>query len=206
MTDTLLALLPIYGPGLILMSVLLSCLAVPIPSSMLVMVAGGFAASGDLLYWQVFAAAFVGFVIGDQGAFHIARRGGPPLIDKLKLRPRIGPLVGRAEAFVDRRGGSAVFLSRTVASPLGPYVGYLSGALGFKWLAFTVSAVFGALIWSAGYSYVGFQFGSQIDEISALMSNMFGVIVAGAVAIGSGWWLRHSWRSFKARHGAEASS
>ncbi|NBT33764.1 MAG: DedA family protein, partial [Rhodobacteraceae bacterium] len=57
MTDTLLALVPTYGVWLIFGSVLLSCFALPIPSSILVMTAGGFAASGDLVLWQVVTAA-----------------------------------------------------------------------------------------------------------------------------------------------------
>lgn len=199
MTDTLLALLPVYGPFLILASVLLSCLAVPIPSSMLVMVAGGFASSGDLLVWQVFAAALAGFVVGDQSAYYIAKRGGQPLIERIKGRARVGAVVGKAEALLEKRGVVAVLLSRTVASPLGPYVSYLAGALGLRWIAFTASAVPGATIWSGGYSYLGYQFGTRIAEITTLMSNMFGVIVAGAIALGSGGWLWHSWRAFKAR-------
>jgi membrane-associated protein len=64
MTDTLFALVPTYGPYLILACVFLSCLAVPLPSSLLVLASGGFAASGDLEVWAVGLAAFSGFTAG----------------------------------------------------------------------------------------------------------------------------------------------
>ncbi len=48
MTDTLLALVPTYGVWLILLALPLSCLALPVPSSILVMTAGGFAVKAEL--------------------------------------------------------------------------------------------------------------------------------------------------------------
>jgi len=128
MTDTLLALVPTYGVWLILLALPLSCLALPVPSSILVMTAGGFAAAGDLTLWQVQAAAFAGFVAGDQVTYGIARVGGAPLVARMKARPKLGPVFAKAEAMLNRRGTLAVFLSRTIFSPLGPYMGYLSGS------------------------------------------------------------------------------
>jgi membrane-associated protein len=199
MTATLLVLLPLYGPWLILGSVLLSCLALPVPSSMLVMVAGGFAASGDLVLWQVALAAFAGFVLGDQAAFQMARAGGPPLLARLRARGRIGPVIDKAEGLLDRHGLRAVLISRTVASPLGPYVGYLSGALGLRWAGFTATAMLGAAIWSGAYAGLGYGFADRISDIGGLMTNVFGVIVAVALLVTTGWWMRRSWRAAKAR-------
>lgn len=73
MTETLFALVPSLGAYLVLTSVFLSCLAIPLPSSLLVLAAGGFAASGDLNLWAVGVAAFVGFVAGDQCAYQLGR-------------------------------------------------------------------------------------------------------------------------------------
>ncbi len=195
MTDTLLALVPAYGIWLIFGSVLLSCLALPIPSSVLVMTAGGFAAAGDLVLWQVIGAAFGGFVLGDQGTYHVARRGGPALLARFRDRPRAGALLQRAETLLEKRGAVAVYLSRTIVSPLGPYLGYLAGALGFGWVAYSGAAVLGAATWSTAYAGLGYMFATQISQLATLISNFGGIVIAATIAALTGRWL---WRSWKA--------
>jgi hypothetical protein len=46
MTETILALVPVYGLALIALATFLSCLALPIPSSLIMLSAGGFGAGG----------------------------------------------------------------------------------------------------------------------------------------------------------------
>lgn len=195
MTDTLLALVPVYGNWLVMVSVALSCLALPIPSSMLVMAAGGFAAAGDLVYWHLLAAALAGFVAGDQIAYHLARAGGAALIARLGRRPGPAAVLGGAQDLLDRRGLLAVFLSRTVLSPLGPYVGYLSGALGLDRSRFSAAAAAGAVTWCLAYSWLGYAFAERIAEIAALIANSVGLILALAATCGLAWWLRRGWRA-----------
>ena len=152
MIDALLALVPLYGLFLIAGVVSVSCLAVPLPSSMLVMASGGFAAAGDLVLWQVIAVAFAGFAIGDQVAFNIARWGGPKLLDRMKANRNRAALVARGEATVHRWGGAAVLASRTIISPMGPWTSYVGGAAGLGWLSFTGAALLGAAIWATAYA------------------------------------------------------
>lgn len=196
--DSLLALLPTYGVWLILITVALSCLALPLPSSMMVMIAGGFAAAGDFAFWHLVGFAHAGFVLGDQVAFWIARHGGGPLINWFERKSKAAPVIGKAKGLVDRRGLVAVFLSRTVLSPLGPYVGYISGAFGMAWMPFTVTAIIGAFIWSVGYTWIGFTFAGQIGQIASMISSSVGVIMAGAVAIFGLGWMIQSYRKSSA--------
>ncbi|MBT0958467.1 VTT domain-containing protein [Alphaproteobacteria bacterium KMM 3653] len=199
MIDTLLALVPTYGVWLIMISVCLSCLALPIPSSMLVMAAGGFAAAGDFAYWQLVAFAFVGFAVGDQIAFAIARSGGPRLLERFKRHAKTASVLNSAEALVARRGSTAVVLSRTVVSPVGPYVSYISGALRLSWVKFTSAAILGAMLWCLGYSWLGYAFASHIPEVASMIGNFAGIILAGAAGGGLVWWMVRSYR----RHQAE---
>lgn len=74
----LLGLVPTYGPWLIGASTFLSCLALPVPVSILMLTAGGFVASGDLGALQIVVAALAGEVLGDQAGFRIGRIGGGP--------------------------------------------------------------------------------------------------------------------------------
>ncbi|MGX9857264.1 DedA family protein (plasmid) [Limimaricola variabilis] len=202
MTEMLLALVPTYGLWLILVAVALSCLALPVPASILVMTGGGFAAAGDLTLWQLLLAVLAGQVIGDQAAYHLARLGGAPVIARLG-RGRAGPVIGRAEALIDRRGLWAVLLSRTLLSPLGPYVAYLCGALGLRWGRYSAVALAGGAIWATGYAGLGYVFAHRIAEIAALIGNALGLILAAAAVAGLGGWLLRAWRAQAGRVSAE---
>lgn len=194
MTETFLALIPTYGVWLIMLSLILSCLALPVPSSIMVMVAGGFAAAGDFAFWQLVLFTYAGFVIGDQIAFWLARGVGAPLIHRFEAKPKTATVVGRAKSLVERRGWVAVLLSRTILSPLGPYVGYISGALGMGWLRFTLTAVIGAFFWCFTYAWLGFAFADQITQIASLMSSSIGFILSGAVVVGGSTILVRNYR------------
>jgi len=193
-TEALLNIVPTYGPLLIFLSVLLSCLALPIPSSLLVMTAGGFAAGGDLVLWQVITAAWIGFIVGDQLAYRLAHYLGRDGIEKLRSHRRLSRLVTKAEALMEKRGIFAVFLSRTVMSPVGPYVGYLCGALRVSWIKFTGTAIFAAFFWAIAYSYLGYSFATRIAELSALISKVLGIVVIAAGLIAVLVWMLNSWR------------
>lgn len=202
MIDTILGLVPSYGAYLVALCVALSCLAVPLPSSMLVLAAGGFAASGDLDLWQVGLGAFAGFVIGDQIAYQIGKRGGIAVKARLAKGPKRAAMIGKAESFVDRHGSWAVLASRTIVSPLGPYVGFVGAAAGMTWMRFTFPAVFGAANWSAGYAGLGYAFADRIADIANLLGNLAGAIMALALVVGSGIWL---FKIAKARQLAQAT-
>lgn len=206
MTETLFALVPYYGPYLILACVFLSCLAVPLPSSLLVLASGGFAASGDLEVWAVGLAAFSGFIAGDQMAYQLGRKGGDAVKSRLAGKPKAAALMARAEGFVDKRGAWAVFLSRTVVSPLAAYVSYVGAAGGLGWARFTLPAVLGAAVWCSVYVGLGYSFTDQMSEIADVLSNLAGVIIALAVMVGAGIWLRKVLREARVKMAAHAKA
>lgn len=206
MSDTLIGLLPLYGAYIIALIVGLSAMAITLPASVLVATAGGFAAAGDLSLWQVGLGAFLGFCIGDQCAYFLARSKGPWIMGKLKSSESRAKLIGRAEVFLTRNGVVAVLLSRTVLSPLGPYVTYISGALGLGWLKFTSAAMIGAAIWSSGYSYLGYVFAGNISQISSALGNALGFVAAAGLLVASGYWLFRKPASQKARDTSDAAA
>ena len=60
LSNWFMALVPTYGPWLLGLATFLSCLALPVPVSILMLTAGGFVASGDLSGWQITVAALAG--------------------------------------------------------------------------------------------------------------------------------------------------
>ena len=76
MTETALALVADYGAIILFCVTFLSCLALPVPSSILMLASGSFAATGDLDIVHVAIAAFADAVLGDNTGYVIARLSG----------------------------------------------------------------------------------------------------------------------------------
>ncbi|MFN4153180.1 MAG: DedA family protein [Paracoccaceae bacterium] len=190
MTDWLLSAVPTYGPWLVAVVTFMSCLAIPVPASMLMLAAGGFAASGDLSVWQVALAALLGALCGDQTGYWISHKGGAPLLDRVATGAR-AQLLTRARAFVAARGTIAVFLSRWLISPLGPYANMIAGATRMRWLPFSIAAIAGELVWVGVYVGAGYTFGDNLEAATEFAGSILGFLAAGAIAAGLGWWLWH---------------
>lgn len=189
MTDWLLALVPVHGLWLVALATFLSCLALPFPASIVMLAAGGFAAAGDLVLWQVVAAALAGAVAGDQAGYAAGRFGGAGLVDRLSRTAARRGLIDRAGRLLDRRGGPAVFLTRWLFSPLGPYVNLICGAMRQDWPRFTLWAIAGEAVWSGLYVTVGRLMAGNLLAAADLLSSILGLIAAGTATLGLGWWL-----------------
>jgi len=188
MSDWLLALVPHYGLALIFATTLLSCLALPAPSSLIMLSAGGFAASGELVLMETGLAALAGAILGDITGFIIGQRAAS------LLERKAGKLT-KARSLIQRRGSLGVFLSRWLVSPLGPYVNLVAGAGGLAFLRFFGPAVLGEVVWVSLYVGLGYWFSGQVVEIASLLGNASGLLAGLAVTIGLGLWLRHAARS-----------
>jgi membrane-associated protein len=184
MTDTLLLLVSDYGLLVIFSATLLSCLALPLPASLMMMAGGAFSASGDLVLWQVCLAALTGAIIGDQTGYFMARRGGGArLWARLQAMPASGRLMAQAEDLLQRRGGWAVYLTRWLFSPLGPYVNLIAGATRMSWRRFALADLAGECTWVSVYVSLGYIFGSQIEEVSDTLGSLIGALTAGIMTL-----------------------
>ena len=155
MTDWLPALIPTCGLWLLAATTFLSCLALPIPASILMLTAGGFVAAGDLGLWQTFAAAAGGGIAGDQVGYWAGRGAVTPLLAGLRRDPARDRALNRATEMMKRRGIIAVFLTRWLFSRLGPWVNLTAGSTGYRWHGFTASGIAGEAVWAGLYVGMG---------------------------------------------------
>jgi membrane-associated protein len=183
MNDAFLGLVAVYGLPVVFVATFLSCLAVPVPTSLVMLAAGAFAASGDLSLWQVVAAAYAGAILGDQAGFRLGRTGGSRLASRLAAGPPRAALLDRARGAIDRWGGTGIFLSTWLFAPLGPWVNLLAGATGFGWARFTAWDSAGEAVWVTLYVGLGYLFADRITQIAGILGNSVGFLVAGLATI-----------------------
>ncbi|MBR9764829.1 MAG: DedA family protein [Rhodobacteraceae bacterium] len=199
MTDWLLSALVDWGLPLLGIGTFLSCLALPIPSSLMMLSAGGFAASGDLALGGVMGAAYLGAILGDQAGYQLARAAYRQLSDRLTGRRKTALALARAQHFLDQRGMAAVFLSRWLVSPLGPYVNFAAGAARMRRGAFTLGSVTGEAVWVLAYVGLGYSFAASIEALAEIASDVTGLLAGLVLMVGMALWMRHGVRRARLR-------
>ncbi len=190
MTEWLLALVPAWGPWLLAACTYLACLALPVPASILLLAAGGFAAAGDLSLVAAISATLAAAFLGDQTMYAVGRGGGTGLLDRLG---------SRARDLLARRGAVVVFLSRWLISALGPYVNLAAGASGMSWARFTLWGLLGEAVWLGLYLGLGYVFTGNLEAASAFAVRILLFLGVTAVAVGLGLWLGTAIRADRAR-------
>ncbi|MCQ0970016.1 DedA family protein [Paracoccus sp. TK19116] len=187
MTHDLLSLLPTWGPWLIALAAFMSCLSLPIPTSVLLLSAGALSGTGHLHLPALVVAAVIGATLGDLLAFSIAKRV-EPFIDRPGTRR--AALLGRARAFITRRGMMAVFLSRWLITPLGPATNYVAGMAGLPLPRFALASISGEVLWAVIHLGAGHLFGRQFrDAEGAAIKALAVAAILGLIL----WGLRVLW-------------
>lgn len=189
MTETILDLMTDYGVAILFVVTFLSCLCVPIPSSLMMLAGGSFAATGDLDIITTAAAAYLGAVIGDNSGYILARTFGNRISGWLDANPKRSKLRDRAKSYLDRKGPISVFLSCWLVAPLGPYVNLVCGITRYNWLKFALWGAMGEIFWVGIYVSLGYSFSDQITSLATMLGNVSGFIVALLVVVLLGRWL-----------------
>lgn len=187
MIADLAALLPHWGPWILGVSAFLSCLMVPVPTSVLLISAGALTGTGHLQLAEMALAAVLGASLGDLAAFLLARR-----MQGFLNRPGArAALMGRARALIARHGVLAVFLSRWLVTPVGPATNYVAGAAGLPLGRFMAASVPGEALWVALHLGAGHLAGRGFrDHEGAALKAL-----AAALVLGLGLWLmRRHWK------------
>jgi len=181
MTDLLLELVTQYGLVILACTVFLSALGAPLPGTVLLVLCGAYAASGDMDVVTVVSVAFLSAVAGDITGYAIGYRGGAWLQRRLRLSS-LGSQMDKAERFMAKWGGAGVFFSRWLVAPLGPTVNYISGISRFGWRKFIIWDLLGELIWTGAYTTIGMVFSATALALVDIIASASWVLI-GAVGM-----------------------
>lgn len=179
-------------PGLAAL-MLLENLFPPIPSELVLPLAGFFVSRGDLGFVAATGVATAGSLAGAFVLYALGRWGGRPLVLRYGWVLRVKEAdLDRADGWFERYGGALVFFGRMVPgvrSVVSIPAGLSKMALGrFTLLSASGSAVWNALLIGAGY-YLGANW-SRVTSVVGPISNA--VLIVGLVAAFglAAWWRR----------------
>ena len=143
---------------------------VPLPLSLLVVVAAA--------------------IIGDSVGYEVGRRFFGPRVLTMPLLGRHRARIDRAQGFLRRRGGIAVFLGRFTAF-FRAMMPALAGASHMPYRRFLLWNALGGLVWGVVFVLVGFAAGASYHRVEKLVGRGIAVaIVVLVVALVVAWRVR----------------
>ncbi len=173
-----------YGSPVLAAALLVGALGVPGPGVLLVVAAGAFIRQGLLNLYTTPLLALLGVVIGDTIVYGVGR------FARHWIERRFGQSAAwqKAQAYFERRGGLAIYLTRWLVTPLAIPTNLIAGGSGYPFAKFLLFDVAGELTWVGLYGGLGYAFGSQWELISDFISNFSGLIIS-VLAVGAGIYL-----------------
>jgi membrane protein DedA with SNARE-associated domain len=158
----------------------------PIPSELVIPLAGFVAAQGDLSVPGVIAAGSAGSLAGAWGWYEVGRRLGERRLRQWVLRfgkwlTLDAEDVDRAQTWFERRGGAAVFIGRLVPG-VRTFISLPAGFAGMALGPFLLYSAAGTLIWTAALAYAGVVLRANftlVGDYIGMVSN----VVLGVLAL-----------------------
>ncbi|MFN2606992.1 MAG: bifunctional DedA family/phosphatase PAP2 family protein [Acidimicrobiales bacterium] len=165
------------------------------PGEIAVLLGGVLAFEGRVSLPAVVVAAVVGAVAGDTVGYFVGRRWGRRL-----LRGTVGRVVkeehlDRAEHYLARRGGRAVFFGRFTTA-LRVLIPGMAGIARIDYATFAVWNVAGGLVWATGFVLLGYAAGTswrRVEHVarSAGIVLLMGLAAAAVLVLAARWVAHH---------------
>lgn len=186
LSGTLLNLFTTFGyAGIILAMAIESC-CIPLPSELIMPLAGFLAFQGRLNLGGAALAGAVGCVIGSVVAYWIGATGGRPLLLRYGRYVLISRHdADRADDFFARWGDATVFFTRLLPI-VRTFISLPAGITRMNFKKFIVYTFLGSLPWCFVLAYAGYKLGQHWQDIGSTLhafDALVVVIIAALVAL-----------------------
>jgi len=154
----------------ILLAVFANQLCLPVPAVLFLITAGALVGTGSLNFSIVVLVGVVGSLAADYGWFMAGRWGGFRVVRTLCAFSANGRHSAvRARTLFARWGLPGVVFAKFVPG-LDGLMPPLAGALNVTTVLFLLFDAMGALLWSAGYCFLGYLFSDRLNVVAAMVA------------------------------------
>jgi membrane protein DedA with SNARE-associated domain len=168
-----------------------------------VAVLGGVAARlGNVPLTGVLIVVVVAAIVGDTVGYEIGKHVGGRVLRSHYLQERKAR-VDKAQDFLARRGGSAVFLGRWIAF-FRAVMPALAGTARMPYRRFVVWNAAGGIVWGVAVVLLGYLAGLSYQKIEGTFGSIVAYAVGGLVVVGLAVWFVR--RHLRERRGDRAST
>jgi len=182
MFDKIVEIVSAFGYIGVFLLMLLENIFPPIPSELIMPLAGFVAARGDLNFITVILVGTAGSVVGALPWYYAGAKLGQARMKRfaerwghwLTLSPED---VDKASEWFDRHGKGAVFFGRLIPA-VRTLISVPAGIAGMSMTKFLIYSTLGSLIWTALLALGGYLLESQYEKVSEYMNPIStGVVV-----------------------------
>jgi membrane-associated protein len=160
-----------------------------LPGDSLLVMAGLYAAKGDLDIWFLNFLLIPMAIAGDATSYWIGSRTGPHIFNRPRSRFFRPEHVRAAHEFYERHGGKAIILARFM--PLvRTFVPVVAGVAGMGYRRFAAFNVIGGTAWVASMTLTGYVLGTRFPMLVRHIEKVIVVVVVLSILPGVIEWAR----------------
>lgn len=187
LTPLLISWLQLYGYPALWICVFIAAFGAPLPTVLVLLATGAFAALGDFNIFILVAVASSASICGDNCGYLLGHKVGSGLLTWLSQKRRvriISPQVlERSQEYFQRHGAWAILISRCVLTAFGGCINILAGAERYSYRRFLLYDIIGEIIGAALPLTLGYIFGASWEAVGTLLTTLSILIVALLVVI-----------------------
>jgi membrane protein DedA with SNARE-associated domain len=206
MSDWIISLVGRLGSTGVFALMLLENVFPPIPSELIMPLAGYQARIGEMNLWIVIVAGTLGSLAGTSFWYVLGRK-----VDEQRMREWIDRHgrwltlstddLDRSKAWFERRGGVAVFMCRLIPA-LRSVISLPAGISRMPVSSFLLYSTAGTLIWTAALAYAGHLLGGAYEQVSEYLGPISTAIIGISVLAYIWRVIRQSQLRSRARQGS----
>ncbi len=160
-----------------------------LPGDSLLVVAGTYAAKGDLNLLYLNALLIPMAIIGDAVSYFIGKKSGPALFNRPQSRLFKPENMKAAHAFYEKHGGKAIIVARFMPI-VRTFVPVVAGIAGMPYRRFAAYNVIGGAAWVGSMTLIGYFIGQVVPDIGKHIEKVIIVVVFISILPGIIGWLR----------------
>lgn len=190
-SNSLLNLFTTLGYAGIAVAMAIESCCIPLPSELIMPLAGFLAFQGKFSFWLTGVAGAIGCVVGSVVAYWIGALGGRPLL----LRYGRYVLISRhdadvADRFFARFGDATIFVTRLMPI-VRTFISLPAGIARMNFGKFVIYTFLGSLPWCLVLAYVGYSLGARWKDVGSTLHKYDYVVGAAIVLLVALFLYRH---------------
>jgi membrane protein DedA with SNARE-associated domain len=182
----ILTLFTALGYGGIVVAMAIESCCIPLPSELIMPLAGFLALQGRFNLWGTALAGALGCVLGSLVAYGIGAAGGRPLLLRYGRYALISPRdAARADRFFARHGAPAIFVTRLMPI-VRTFISLPAGIARMDIGRFVAYTFAGSLLWCLGLAYAGYALGQHWRAVGGVLRTFdvaIAVVIVALVAL-----------------------
>lgn len=184
------SLISTLGYGGLAFGLVVDSAGVPIPSEVLLPLAGALAKQGRFNFVAVVVVATVAQTIGALLAYELGAKGGLPLLKKYGKYVLFSEHeLNKTQRLFARHGSWLTFFGRCLPG-IRTYIGYPAGLARMPRGPFLLASLVGSLFWSLILTALGYKLSDNLTVIDQGL-HRFGLVVLLLVIAALGWYIWH---------------